>query len=284
MNLLKGLALGILSFFLVLSLSLFGVAFLVNQTILNPSFVSSEINKLDVPLIAEEILSDYIPEEELVVEVLSDTITDLEPWIQEQVTDGVSATYDYLSGRSESLSVVIPLEPVKESLKENLEEVISLLLPPAEAELYLDELYDQIDDMIPATYELNEASLGTELLAPLEMAREYIGYFQLGYKLLIGFMVLLIVGIVLIDHQVRSATRRLGSILLPEGVLLLVGYFIAKYFAGRQLAQFDVPSYLEDWLPQLASDFAAPLLMLSIGLIIGGAVLLTISFVYKRQA
>jgi len=96
-------------------------------------------------------------------------------------------------------------------------------------------------------------------------------------------MLLLIVGIALIDRQVRSTSRKLGTIFLPEGVLMLVGFFVAKYFAGRQLAQLDVPPYLEEWLPQLVGDFVAPLLMLSIGLIIGGVALLTVSFVYKRQ-
>ena len=290
MNLLKGLALGLLSFLLVLSLSIFGIAFLVNQTILNPGFIASEINRLDVSLLAEELLSEHIPEEELVAEVLSDTITDLESWIQQQATDGVYSSYDYLRGRSQTLSVVIPLGPVKESLKDNLGEAILQSLPPglagaspAEIELYLNELYEQIDELLPATFELNEDSLGAELSAQLEQARQYIGYFQPSYNFLIGFMLLLILGIVLIDRQVRSATRKLGAIFLPEGVLMLVGVFIIKYFARTQVAQLDVTPYLEEWLPQLVSDFVAPLLMLSIGLIVGGVVLLTVSFVYKRQ-
>jgi len=64
---------------------------------------------------------------------------------------------------------------------------------------------------------------------------------------------------------------------------MLVGVFVAKYFAGRYTAQFDVPPYLEEWLPQLVSDFVSPLLMLSIGLLVVGVALLTVSFVYKRQ-
>jgi hypothetical protein len=290
MNVLKGLALGLLSFLLVLSLSIFGVAFMVNQTILNPGFVSSEINKLDVPLLAEEFLREHIPEEELVAQVLTDTVTDLEPWIQEQVSDGVYSGYDYLSGTSQTLSVVIPLEPVKESLKDNVEEVVLQILPPelagaspAEIELFLNEIYSQIDELVPATFEISEDSLGTRLSAQLETAREYIGYFQVGYNLLIGLIVLLIAGIILIDRQISSTSRKLGAILLPEGILMLVGVFVAKYFAGRYTAQFDVPPYLEEWLPQLVSDFVSPLLMLSIGLLVVGVALLTVSFVYKRQ-
>ena len=293
MNVLKGLALGLLIFLLVLSLSIFGVAFLLNQTILNPTFVSSEINKLDVPLLAEELLSEQIPEEDFPEEfgaVLVNTITDLEPWIQQQVTDGIYSSYDYLSGRSQSLSVVIPLEPVKESLKDNVEELILQLLPPelagaspAEIELYLNEIYSQIDDLLPATFEISESSLPPDVLSTLEMVKQIISYFQVGYKFLIGFMLLLIVGIILIDRQIRSTSRKLGAILLPEGVLMLVGVFVAKYLAGTQIAQFDVPPYLEEWLPQLVSDFVAPLLMLGIGLLVVGVALLTFSFVYKRQ-
>ena len=62
MKLLKGLAIGLLSFLLFLSLTIFGILFLLNQTILNPGFVAAEINKLDVPLLAEELLSEQIPE------------------------------------------------------------------------------------------------------------------------------------------------------------------------------------------------------------------------------
>ncbi len=290
MNVLKGLALGLLSFLLVLSLSIFGVAFLLNQTILNPGFVSSEINKLDVPLLAEELLREQIPEEELVAEVLSDTITNLEPWIQQQVTDGVYFSYDYLTGRSQSLSVVIPLDPVKESLKDNVEEVILQILPPelagaspAQIELFLNELYSQIDELLPATFEISESSLPPDVLSTLEMVKQIISYFQVAYNLMIGLIVLLIVGIILIDRQIIGTTRKLGAILLPEGILMLVGVFVAKYFAGTQIAQFDIPTYLQEWLPQLVSDFVAPLLMLGIGLLVVGVALLTFSFVYKRQ-
>ena len=294
MNLLKGLAIGLSSFLLLLSLSIFGVAFLLNQTILNPGFVSSEINKLDVPLLAEEFLSEQIPEEDFPEEfgdVLVNTITDLEPWMQQQVTDGINASYDYLTGSSQSLSVVISLDPVKETLRDNLWQAFLLSLPPelsgappAEIALYFDDFYQGFSEQIPSTYEVSESSLPPEVLSILEQVRQVINYFQTGYKFLIGFMLLLIVGIVLIDHRVRGATRKLGAIFLPEGVLMLAGVFIAKYSVGTQIAKFDIPSYLEEWLPQIVSDFIAPLLTLGIGLLVGGVVLLIVSFVYKRQA
>ena len=294
MNFLKGLALGLLSFLLLLSLSTFGIAFLLNQTILNPGFITSELNKLDVPLLAEELLREQIPEEDFPEEfgdVLVNTITDLELWIQEQVSDAVYSSYDYLSGRTQSLNVVIPLEPVKESLRDNLWQAFLQSLPAAlvgassaEIEQYFDDFYQEFSEQIPSTYEFTESSLPPDVLSTLEMVKQIISYFQVGYKFLIGFMLLLIAGIILIDRQVRGATRKLGTIFLPEGVLMLVGVFVAKYLAGTQIAQFDIPPYLQEWLPQLVSDFVAPLLMLGIGLLVVGVALLTFSFVYKRQA
>jgi hypothetical protein len=57
MNLLKGLALGLLSFLLFLSLYVFGLALTLNYTLLNPDFAISEVDRLDIPLLAEEFLN-----------------------------------------------------------------------------------------------------------------------------------------------------------------------------------------------------------------------------------
>jgi len=64
MKILKGLALGLLSFLLFLSLSIFGILFLLNQTILNPNFISSELDKLDVAALVVEVISEQESEED----------------------------------------------------------------------------------------------------------------------------------------------------------------------------------------------------------------------------
>jgi len=396
MGFLKGVALVLLSSLLFLSLSIFGLAFTLNQTILNPDFITSELDKLDVSSMADELISeqitrgefpeelgtalvntitkleplvkeqistiadpafDYllgksqnldlaqtlnntldadfivalideldisslagefiseqltgeIPEElgylaESMDELLVETLVELEPWIKEQISTAADPIFDYLLGESQSLNVVISLEPVKESLKENLWQAFlqsppSELegLPQAELEQYFNELYQEFSEQIPSAFELNESLLGTELPAniaealaeaeaALEPARQYIGYFQLGYKLLIGFILLLILGIILINRQVRSSTRKLGAIFLTYGAFEYAGVLLAKRFAGAQLAQLPLPSplqaWLPPWLPQLLGDFLAPLQMLSLGLLIGGIVLLIVSFVYKPR-
>ena len=96
-------------------------------------------------------------------------------------------------------------------------------------------------------------------------------------------MVLLILGIVLLNRQVRASTRSLGSIFLSYGVIEYAGIWATKYFATPQFLQLGMPSSLQAWIPQLLGDFLAPLEMFSLGLMIGGVVLLIVSFVYRRE-
>lgn len=291
MNFLKGLALSLLSLLLFLSLSIFGLVFMLNQTILNPDFVVSELNRLDISSIAGDLLSQEIPQGgEFMTEAIDDAITELEPWVKEQASTVIYSGYDYLMGRSQSLSVAISLEPVKEILRDNLREAFFESippelrgLPPAEAERYFDQLYQDFAKEIPSTFEFNENSMGPDVLAGLEQAKQIIGYTQLAYSALIGFMLLLIVGIILINRQVKGTTRSLGITFLTYGALEYAGIFAAKYFAGPQLTQIEIPASLQTWLPQFFANLLAPLEIFSLGLMIAGVVLIIVSIVYKSR-
>jgi hypothetical protein len=136
--------------------------------------------------------------------------------------------------------------------------------------------------------------LGTEVLAEiaealaeaegaLEQARQYVGYFQLGYKILIGFILLLILGIVLINRQVKGATRSIGIPFLSCGVVGYISALITKHLAETQLTRLDIPTWLQSWFPQLLDNFLAPLEIFSICLMIAGIALLIVSFVYKPR-
>ena len=291
MKFLKVLAISLLSLLLFLSLSVFGLALTLNYTILNPDFVISELDRLDISSLTKDWLNQQIPQDEpYIAEVVDNTITDLEPWIRDQTRTSIYSTYDYLLGKSESLSLIISLEPVKDSLKDNLREAILKSPPPelagatpATVELYINEAYQYIDELIPLRFEFNESSLGPEVLAQLGQARQYIGYFQLGYKLLIGFILLLILGIILINREVRGATRKLGIIFTTYGAFEYLGIFIIKNLAGTQLTKLDVPAQLQTLLPQLLSDFLAPLEIFSICIMVAGVALIIVSFVYKPR-
>ena len=388
MKFVKGLAIGLLSFLLFWSLSSFGWAFTLNSTILNSNFVTSQLDKLDVAVLAEEfiseqedeeafseeldtalvdtivrlepvikegigntiepiydylkgksesidlaqiirdnllssevvaslvdeldiaspateIISEQIPEDipedlEFLTEHVDNIIAELEPMIKEELIAAADPILDYLVGKSQSVSIEISLEPIVEELENILKETL-LESPPAELaglslsqlEQYFDMYFGKMTEMVPSTIELDETVFPSELPAQiadalaeaeerLEEAREYVGYFQLGYKLLIGLIVLLIAGIVLLNHEVKSATRKLGTIFLSYGVLWFAGILIAKYFIKKAQLPTEIPASLEAQLPQLVNDFSAPLQWFSLGLLIGGVALIVVSFVYPR--
>jgi hypothetical protein len=210
--------------------------------------------------------------------------------MKEQARDGIYSFYDYLEGRSQSLSLVISLEPVKESLRDNLRQALLQSpppelagLPPAEIERYLNEYYEQMSQQIPSTFDLTEDLVTPEVMAQLEQVKQIIGYRYLAYNALIGLILLLILGIVLINRQVRGSTRGLGSTFLTCGTLSYAGVLVAKNIVGTQLTQLDIPVYLQAWIPQFLADTLAPLEMYGIGLIAAGVALLVVSFVYKPR-
>ncbi len=380
MKFLKGLALGLLSFLLFLSLSIFGLAFTINRTVLNPKFVVSEINKLDVPALAGEVLSKDMPAESraalidaittfepqikegigaviypfydyllgksqeldlalilsnsflkpdfiaslvdspalssMMEKLLAERITaaipaemakytdaiitKLRPWIKEQVRTILPPVTDYLLGKSPRVNVVISLEPVIKDLHDSLKadflkspppELASL--PSAALDAYFEDFFKQLTAGIPATLTINESMLGIKPLniaeatagikQKLEQPRQFIGIFQLIYKLLLGFILLLLLGIILIEHQVKGVSRRLGTTFLTCGVIDYGSTFIAKYFAGTQMTQLNAPTWLQAWLLQLFKDLLSPLEMFSISLLIAGVALIIVSFVYRPR-
>lgn len=295
MKVFKGLLLSFLGLLLFLSLSIFGIMFTLNSTLLNPDFVVSEVNRVDMPSLTRELTEKLIikqlPQEtQFLEEAIYNAIPALEPWIREQLRAGINSGYDYFLGRSQRLSLVIPLEPLKTDLRDKLRQAFmqspSAQLPglsPAQVEQYFNQFYQEFSKQIPASFELNESLLSPEVLAQIRQVKQYIGYFQLGYKALIGFMVLLILGIILLNRRVRSITRELGINFLIYGALEYAGIFLAKYVAPTSLPLPEMPRAIQTWLPQLFVDFLAPLEIFSLALVASGIALIIVSFVYKPR-
>ena len=292
MGLAKRAAIGFLGFLLFLSLSVLGLAFAMNRTVLNPDFVISHIDRLDVPSLAEGMLIEQIPEEVgFMAEYLDDAVTDLEPWINEQVRTAVYASYDYLLGRTQSLSLVINMEPMKQSLRDSLWQALVVSpppelqgVPPALVEQYFNEFYYEFSEQIPPTIEINETVIGPEVMGYLEQARHYIGYLHIAYRAAIGATIAIIVGIVFLYRQVKGATRSIGIPCLTCGISTYIGTVIIKHFVGPQIVPVGLPAQLQAWLPQFLNDALAPLQMFGIGLMVAGTTLLIVSVVYKRRS
>jgi len=295
MKVLKGFAVGILSLILFILLPLFATVFTANQTVLNPDFVVTELNRLDIGPLAGEIISEQLPPEyEPLADIIDETIADVEPWVREQAGAAIHTGYDYLMGRSQRLELVISLEQVKDTFKENLRAAalksmppVLEGLPPSQIELYLEETIQGIDAQIPSRFEFNQDDLDTFLgRGTLELVREYLGYYRIGYMGLIGLILLLILGIILIYREVRRPTRALGITFLLSGGLLYAGIFFARDFTGTELSRLipaDIPAQINEWLEGVWANILSPPQMLSIGLLAGGVALLIVSLVYRNR-
>jgi hypothetical protein len=296
MKVFKVILLVILGILLSLSLLIFGLALTLNQSILNPDFIAEHVERLDIAALADEVVKEQVPPEaaefmgESLDEVLGDTIADIEPWMKEQARDGIYVFYDYIEGRSESLSLIISLETVKESFRANLLAAILASpppelvgFPPAEIELQFNEYWSQIDEEIPSALELDETMLDAEVMEQIAHARQYVGYFNLAFIVLIALSLLLILLIILTHFSVRSSTRQLGITFLSIGVVSLAGALIARSVASSQLVQNELPSTLQAWAPEVVTDVLLPLGIYGIGLIVVGIALTVVSFVYKRD-
>jgi len=291
MKFLKVLALILLGFLLFLSLSIFGVALMLNLTIFNSNFIVSELDELNISSLVKDLFhQQLILSESYMTEAVDNTITELEPWIKEQIHTSIYSGYGYLLGKRQSLNLEIPLAPLKDSLKNNLREAI-LQSPPPELtgapstaiELYINEAQQAVDEMIPPRFELNESSLSPEVLSQLTEIKQAIGYVQLTYKVLIALILLLILGIVLLKREVRGTTRELGIIFTTYGAFEYLGIIIIKRLAGAQLPQLGIPLPLQDWLPQFLRGVLLPLEIFSLSLLIAGVALIVVSFVYKPR-
>ncbi|OGO06911.1 MAG: hypothetical protein A2Z76_01430 [Chloroflexi bacterium RBG_13_56_8b] len=296
MKVFKVILLVILGILLSLSLLIFGLALTLNQSVLNPDFIAEHVERLDIAALADEIVREQVPPEaaefmgESLDEVLGDTIADIELWMKEQARDGIYVFYDYIEGRSESLSLIISLETVKESFRANLLAAILASpppelvgFPPAEIELQFNEYWSQIDEEIPSALELDETMLDAEVMEQITHARQYVGYFNLAFIVLIAFSLLLILLIILTHFSVRGSTRQLGITFLSIGVVSLAGALITRSVASSQLVQNELPSTLQAWAPEVITDVLMPLGLYGIGLIVVGIALTVISFVCKRD-
>lgn len=288
----KGFATGLLNFLLFLSLSAFGLVLTLNSTLLNQDFVVSELDELDTTALIKEQLAFQIPQEfAFMNEAIDTTIADLEPWLKEQARNGIYTTNDSLTGRSQSLSIVISTEPITESIRDNAWEAVQKSpppelanVPPAMVEQYFNQIYDQqIAQLIPPTFEIDESLLGPQVIGWLEPIRQAFSYFDIAYKGLISLMILLIACIILINRELRASARSIGITFTTYGAIEYGGIFAAIYFAAPQITNLGIPVQLQKWLPQLLDNIMAPLQTFSLRLLIAGVALITVSYIYKPR-
>ncbi len=278
----------------------------LKKALLNQQFVAAVLSKLDTGHLAGSViktqLSGQVPKEmAYLLEYIDSAAVAAEPELETAITSASGPIISYILGESSTLSVRISLEPVTQNIRNSLKEAFLkspppelVALPPAQLGQYFDSYFAQLStQMLPTALEINESVLGRDLPmqfasamsdteGSLMQARQYISNFQTGYNLLIAFMVLLVLLIVLLYRSVRPAARSLGATFTTYGAFEFGGALLAKQF-GLPLLPSTGLSPLDAWLNVLLQHVANPLQVLSLGFLIGGIVLLVVSFVYPKR-
>jgi len=292
MNAVRGFFSGVFCFLLFDVLVFLGLIITLNMTILNPDFVTSELDKLDVYSVVIEQAKAQLPGQEFIdAETVDEIVTELTPWFEEQADKVIRDVYAYLKGDRE-LNVVISLEPVRDTVKEKLREALLNSLPPqlqgvpqSVIDAYMSEVYEGVDNFIPATFRLSETSAGQQVAAQLQQVKQVVGYIDTVYKALIMAAVVLVLLIALIHWwQPKPITRSIGITFVLVGAACVIGSLLDIWIIqalSRLAGESSMLLGLQSKLPQLAGDLTAPVRMYGIGFLVSGIVLVVISFLFR---
>ena len=292
MSAVRGFFSGVFCFLLFDVLVLLGIIITVNLTVLNPDFVVDELDKLDVYSVVIEQAKAQLPGQEFISsETVDELVTELTPWFEQQADAVIHSLYAYLQGEQE-LNVVISLEPVRAAVKESAREAALASLPPelqgapqSQIAAFMSQVYAEIDNVIPATFQLSETAAGQQITAQLEQVRKAIGYINTAYKLLIAVAVLLVLLIALAHWwQPNPIMRSIGITFILVGVAGILGSLLDVWLIqalSRLAGESSMLLGLEAKLPELAADITAPVRMYGIGFLSAGIVLVILSFLFR---
>jgi len=259
MIMVKGIILGFSSFLLFVILLILGPVLTIHETVLNPQFITGEMDKISITPLFTELFSENIPAEyQTYSEQINQTIIDLEPWIKEQTRNVVFSVYDYLSGEKDYFDVQISLDHVKQSLVNNLTMAYIQNPPPGMQQLSHYEVQQKIskDLQIDGTLQISSENIGKDIMNLLENIRHIYSYVNLSFILLIILGVLFIILIAAVTRDSRKITLSLGIIMLIDGILALVLYFALNSILTGILASGDLPEAIY----QIAATFSGDLL------------------------
>jgi hypothetical protein len=294
MSVFRGFLSGVFNFLLFDVLVLLGLIISLNLTILNPDFVTAELQKLDVYSTVIEQAKTMLPSQQFIsAETVDELVSELTPWFEEQANTVIYAVYAYINEGRE-LNVTISLEPVRAAVKEKVTETVTNSPPQelqgvsqSQIDAYMAQVYTGIDSVIPARFVLDESVVGPQVMTQLEQVKKIVGYIDTAYKALITAAVLLVLLIALAHWwQPKPITRSIGITFILVGVACILGPLL-DYLIVQVLSQFIGSSGmlfgLQSKLPQLAADLTAPVRTYGIGFLISGSALIVISVLFRSK-
>lgn len=294
MSAIRGFFSGVFNFLLFDALVLLGLIISLNLTILNPDFVTAELQKLDVYPAVIEQAKTMLPSQQFIdAATVDELVSDLTPWFEEQANTVIHAVYAYVE-EDRALNVNISLETVRAAVKEKVIEAVTNSPPPelqgasqSQIDAYLSQVNSGVDSVIPANFVLDESVVGPQVVAQLQQIKRSINYIYTAYKMLIILAVVLILLIALAHWWApKPITRSIGITFILVGVACILGplldYLIIQALS-QAIGSSGVLAGLQAKLPQLAADLTAPLRTYGIGFSISGIALIVISVLFRSK-
>jgi hypothetical protein len=251
------------------------------QIVINEDFLGTDVmSQLEQAKSLSEIST-------ALTQIIDEILADLKPWMKAQAATVINSGYAYLNGETDQFSIVIPLEQVRITIEENLEQVIRENIPSDagisqnEIDTFIDQILDEAIAGVPQEITIDEALLGPGVMSPLQQAREIIGYVDTAFKALIGLAVLLIVFISLLQwRRLKSLCHHVGVAFTTAGAIGLAGALIARSILPQmlpRLAQIDIPAQFTEKILLLISDLSQPMVICASSALVVGIVLLVTS-------
>lgn len=289
MKFLKGLALGLVGFFLLVSLPILGLATTLNFTLLNPGFVKAEVKQINLQAVVQVVLKDRLtPDMQPYINNLGKLIPQIKPWLYSQTDYVIDGVYRYLKGQTAPLNLVVETESIKPiGVKWAADTYLSTLTPAQTQSADINQLSQQVtqalNDVWPSSIAINADTLGGATMRVLAQVKKGIEIWKTGFYLICVLTALWIVLIVVILRKMKDILRKLGLIFLIPGALGVLGYYLMLYLS-KNVPMVGVPDAVRLWIIQALSDLMTPWGIYSAILLIAGVVMLVASFYVRRSS
>jgi hypothetical protein len=259
----------------------------LNDTVLSTNFVVEELRKLDIRTVVKELFQqDLTGLEPYKAAAVENTLTAMDPWLHSQAEQTILQIYPYLLGETDNLNLSLSLTTLKDTLRMSLEQTITDSPPPEysgytseQNKSYMDETYNKYFEKIP---EALIVSSEKSTWIPLNGVRNAIKVIKLLSIMIIPLIVLICLGIILLTRKVKTFTRKIGTSIVLAGLLGFTYSYVLKLLEYLMTSVFAV-SALQKWLIQVTVDVLAVVQEPGLWIVLIGAIILIVSFVYKRE-
>ncbi len=275
---------------LAITLIALGAAIAINSTVLNPEFIASELEDVDIHLmLADQAKQEIPPALSFLNPIIDDAAVDLEPWIREQVLTVLHAVNAYLRGEQE-FRIVISVEEAKSYLITRLNEVLISSPPPGfpqipegEVDAFVRVIEQELDAHIPDVLHIEESDLDEQTMAELRNARQLTSYLTTSLRVLpvIAVLMILVIALVL-GWRSRPLSRYVGASFVLAGSLCLGVVLVVRSVLPAMMSP-EVPSEVATALPDFISGISHPLVVYGAVVLLVGVGLVILSFRLKAS-